>query len=229
MAPRNGHKVFGVGERPVVAGLVGPTVVTEEMDPRSVTGELLPPERPAVAGAVEKRVWQYTAGRICARRALARLGLPEETPIVMGGDRMPIWPEGFVGSISHTDHWCAAAVARESDVRSVGIDLEGAKPFKEELWQRVCTVDERLWLEGLEEGRELMSKVLFCAKEAVYKCQYTITKQYLGFHGVSVRLGKGRFQAAFRDSVGEFQAGDTLEGRYLVRDDIIATACVLAA
>ena len=212
----------------MTAGLVAPAVATEEVDPRAVTGELLAAERPVVAGATEKRVQQYTAGRICARRALARLGLRDQTPIVMGSDRVPIWPDGFVGSISHTDHWCAAAVARSSDIRSIGIDLEGCEPLKEELWQRVCTVDERTWLEGLAKDRGLMGKVLFCAKEAVYKCQYTITREYLGFHGVSVHLGGGRFRAAFQREVGEFQEGDTLEGRYLVRDDLVATACVLA-
>ena len=79
------------------------SVVTEELDPRAVNEGLLPEERGAVAKAVPKRVAQFTAGRVCARRALAQLGNTEPVPILMGEDRAPQWPAGYVGSISHTD------------------------------------------------------------------------------------------------------------------------------
>ncbi|MGB9339661.1 MAG: 4'-phosphopantetheinyl transferase superfamily protein, partial [Polyangiales bacterium] len=161
--------------------LVGPNVETEEVDPHTVQGGLLKAEEELVQGAARTRVEQFTAGRVCSRIALGRLGVAATTPIPRGEDRAPIWPAGFIGSISHTDSWCAAAVARSESVRSIGIDLESSAPLKEALWRRVCTASERDWLHELS-APGLTGKIVFSAKEAVYKCQYPISGQFLGFH-----------------------------------------------
>jgi 4'-phosphopantetheinyl transferase EntD len=133
----------------------------------------------------------------------------------------------MVGSISHTDSWCAAAVARALEVRSIGIDLELATPLKESLWRRVCTPKERDWLHELPAAG-LTGKILFSAKEAVYKCQYPITNKFLGFHAVEIELGDGSFRAIFQQEAGEFKPGDVMLGRYLVEEGLVATACELA-
>lgn len=214
--------------KPLFHQILSDDVETEEVDPHSVGGGLLKAEQEAVEGAAQSRIEQFTAGRVCSRIALGRLGVAATTPIVRGEDRAPIWPPGFVGSISHTDAWCAAAVAREQDLRSVGIDLEPATPLKEALWRRVCTRAER---ERLRERTSpgLMGKILFSAKESVYKCQYPITHQFLGFHAVEIELGDGEFRAVFRQEVREFQPGDVVTGRYLVEDGLVASACELRA
>ena len=129
--------------KPLFHRLLSDDVETEEVDPHAAGGGLLRPEREAIEGAAQSRVEQFTAGRVCSRIALGRLGLAATTPIERGEDRAPIWPSGFIGSISHTDTWCAAAVARLGDIRSLGIDLESATPLKESLWRRVCTTEER--------------------------------------------------------------------------------------
>lgn len=214
--------------KPLFHRLLSDDVETEEVDPHSVGGGLLRAEREAVEGAAQSRIEQFTAGRVCSRIALGRLGVAATTPIVRGEDRAPIWPPGFVGSIAHTDAWCAAAVAREEDLRSIGIDLEPATPLKEALWRRVCTSAER---ERLREGPDpgLRGKILFSAKESVYKCQYPITHQFLGFHAVELELGEGEFRAVFRQAAGELQPGDVMTGRYLVEDGLVASACELRA
>ena len=214
--------------KPLFHRLVSEDVETEEVDPHSVGGGLLSAERDAIEGAAQTRVEQFTAGRVCSRLALARLGVAATTPIERGEDRAPIWPRGFTGSITHTDTWCAAAVAQLGELRSLGIDLESATPLKEALWRRVCTPEEREWLRELPDpGR--MGKVLFSAKEAVYKCQYPLTSQFLGFHAVQVEVGDGSFHAVFRQEVGEFKPGHEMSGRYLVEDGLVATACELRA
>jgi 4'-phosphopantetheinyl transferase EntD len=213
--------------RPLFDRLLGPSIETEEMDPHTVQRGLLKAEWEAVAGAAKTRIEQYTAGRVCSRIALSRFGIAATTPILRGEDRAPIWPPGFVGSISHTDSWCAAAVARAEEARSIGIDLEPATPLKESLWRRVCTPKEREWLHELSAAG-LTGKILFSAKEAVYKCQYPITNKFLGFHAVEVELGDGSFRAIFQQEAGEFQPGDVMSGRYLVEDGLVAAACEFA-
>ncbi len=212
--------------KPLFHRLLSDDVETEEVDPHTVGGGLLPAEREAIEGAAQTRVEQFTAGRVCSRLALARLGVAATTPIVRGEDRAPIWPPGFIGSISHTDAWCAAAVARRADMRSLGIDLEQATPLKEALWRRVCTPNERERLRS-EPDPGLMGKILFSAKEAVYKCQYPITMQFLGFHAVEVEIGEGTFHATFQQEAGAFKPGTEMSGRYLVEDGLVATACEL--
>ncbi|MEM7435734.1 MAG: 4'-phosphopantetheinyl transferase, partial [Myxococcota bacterium] len=108
----------------VFGRLLGSPLAIEELDPRIHVGALLPEEASIVAGAVPRRVSEFTAGRTCARQALSKLKGPSGYALLQGEDRGPIWPTGFVGSITHADFWCAAAVARESDVRAVGIDIE---------------------------------------------------------------------------------------------------------
>jgi len=212
--------------QPLFRRLLGPNVETEEVDPHTLQGGLLRSEVALVDGATRTRVEQFTAGRVCSRLALGRLGVAATTPILRGEDRAPIWPPGFIGSISHTDTWCAAAVARTENVRSLGIDLESSTPLKEALWRRVCTPKEREWLHELP-APGLTGKIVFSAKEAVYKCQYPLSNQFLGFHAVEVTLGDDSFEAVFRQEAGGFRPGDVISGRYLVEEGLVATACEL--
>lgn len=206
--------------------LLGPNVETEEVDPHTVQGGLLKSEEALVDGAAQTRIEQFTAGRVCSRIALGRLGVAATTPVLRGEDRAPIWPPGFIGSISHTDTWCAAAVARTDDIRSLGIDLESSTPLKEALLKRVCTPKERDWLHQLP-APGVTGKIVFSAKEAVYKCQYPLSTQFLGFHAVEVELGDDSFQAVFQQEAGVFKPGDVVSGRYLVEEGLVATACEL--
>ena len=204
--------------QPLFRRLLGPAVETEEVDPHTVQAGLLKSEAALV---------EVAAGRVCSRIALGRLGVAATTPILRGEDRAPIWPTGFIGSISHTDTWCAAAVARTEDVRSLGIDLESSTPLKETLLKRVCTPKERAWLRTLP-APGVTGKILFSAKEAVYKCQYPLSEQFLGFHAVEIELGDESFEAVFQQEAGWFKPGHVISGRYLVEEGLVAAACELA-
>lgn len=75
-----------------------------------------------VASAAPSRCAELLSGRACAHRAMRVLGAPE-VPIGRD-DRRPVWPDGFVGSITHCAGYRAAAVARDEDVFTIGIDAE---------------------------------------------------------------------------------------------------------
>ena len=42
----------------------------------------------------------------------------------MGEDRAPQWPHGIVGSITHGAGWAGVVVARQSEWRGLGLDIE---------------------------------------------------------------------------------------------------------
>ncbi len=207
-----------------------PAVCTAEMDPRHAEGALFPEEAAKIARAVEKRRREFVAGRLCARRAMADLGLPA-APIVAGEDRAPIWPDGVIGTITHTDTWCAAAIARAGrGVRALGLDVEPDTPLKSNLLRTIALPEERALIEARPEPeRGLLGKLLFSAKECAYKCQYPLTREFFGFQGMRVHLDVpgGAFVAVFQREAGAFRPGDELRGRLVVAEGYVMTAMAL--
>lgn len=205
-------------------------VGTAEMDPRSTGSALFPEEESAIAGAVPKRRLEFAAGRTCARRAMATIGEPP-APIPQRADRAPQWPLGLVGSISHTNTWCAAAVARTSDgVLALGIDIEPFEPINPELLRIICLPEERDFIAGRPaEERGLLAKTIFSAKECAYKCQYALSHTFLGFHAMHILLDLpgNTFIAVFQRDAGPFAAGQKLPGRFLVDQGYVIAAMVL--
>jgi 4'-phosphopantetheinyl transferase EntD len=147
-------------------------------------------ERAVVARAVPKRRHEFASGRACARDALTQLGHPP-APLLPGPDRVPLWPAGVVGSISHSATCAWAAVARSQDLLSIGVDLEGDAPLDPELWPLVATPPELPGATGASMKR------LFCAKEAAFKCWFTAGGgRILEFQEMTIRWGPdGRFVA----------------------------------
>jgi 4'-phosphopantetheinyl transferase EntD len=147
---------------------------------------LLAPEETFVQQAVEKRVREFRAGRACARRGMARLGV-QNFALLKGPDRDPIWPGGIVGSITHCAGFVAAAVAPSDSIRGLGLDAEPSETLGENLVPMICTPTERDWL--AHEGHD-WAKALFSAKEAVFKCLYPVTRAWMDFHDVSLTFDR---------------------------------------
>lgn len=214
---------------PPIADLFPDVVVCEAIDPAQseAEAELFPEEAALVARALDKRRREFAAGRLCYRRALARLGLPPRA-LVNDADRAPMWPEDVVGSVTHTRGLCAVVLAPADTMRSLGIDVEPSTPMRDALWRRIATADEQRRIEAssaIEPG--LMGKIVFSAKECFYKLQYPLTRQYLGFEDaeVAVDLEGGRFDVTFlRDAGDRFRRGDVLDGRFRIDDGYVVTA-----
>lgn len=218
----------------VLEGLLGGDVVTVEADlGRDALDELTPAEAAALPRAHEQRLLEFRGGRHCARAALARLGV-RDVAILRNEDRSPVWPAGFVGSITHTRTrergWCAAAVARSTDARAVGIDGEIDEPLERKLWSRILLPSEESFLLSQPDDlRGFLGKLVFSAKEATYKCQYSLTREFLDFSDVHVELdpNDSSFVAELKRTAGSFEKGFAFRGRYARRNGIIATAVAL--
>jgi len=213
----------------LAARLLPLPVRTAEMDPRMAGEDLLPGEEHAIARAVPSRRREFSAGRTCARQAMRALGA-RALPIPQGQDRAPVWPDGLVGSITHTQTWCAAAVARTEDgIRAIGIDVEPAEPLDAALLRIICVEEELEALAARPTERGLLGRLIFSAKESAYKCQYQLSRTLIGFHAMHIVLDEPaqRFSAVFRKDVAPFAKGDVLEGRYLVDRRFLMTAVTL--
>lgn len=149
---------------------------------------LWPGEAEAVARAVPARRQEFAAGRGCIRAAMAELGLPQH-PIYMGPDRAPQWPLGLTGSLAHGAGQCVALVARQADSAGLGVDIEPDVPLPPDVGAEVLNDAEA----ALPEADH---RVVFCAKEAVYKAYYREFRTVWGFDAVAIRLlDMGRFEA----------------------------------
>jgi len=177
---------------------VGPTLIQFVLPPQVSAVEahgddpdpvLCAEEEELVAAATPGRRAEFATTRRCARDALAHLGhLP--TPIGQGPRREPLWPDGTLGSLTHCARYRAAAVALRSTLTGLGIDAEPHEPLPPGVDRLVVVQDERPMLARLHAGRPdvYWDRVLFCAKEAVYKAWYPAARTWLGFDDVSVTL-----------------------------------------
>lgn len=196
---------------------------------------LFPEEREAVRRAVGRRRAEFATGRHAARRLIAALGV-EPGALPVAPDRSPVWPAGVVGSISHTEGLCAVAVASSRAVRSIGLDVEGGGPLAADLFRLVLTPRELAHLEergGPSRGgpsRGELAKVVFSAKEALYKLQHPITRMFLGFMDVEVELdpAAGRFRAEILKSEAAAALGPSaLKGFFLLTGGWVVSGMVL--
>jgi 4'-phosphopantetheinyl transferase EntD len=190
---------------------------------------LFPEEEAAIAKSVDKRRREFSTARACARAALARLGLPP-APIVPGDKRAPQWPPGVVGSITHCAGYRACAVARDRDVVTIGVDAEPHDTLPDGVLGAVAADGERAALAALARARPEVhwDRMLFCAKESVYKAWFPLARRWLGFEDARIDIDPvaGTFRATLLVE-GPVVNGAPLrgfEGRWLVGNGLILAA-----
>jgi 4'-phosphopantetheinyl transferase EntD len=170
---------------------------------------LFPDEAAAVARAVAKRRREFAFGRACARAALGA-----SVAIAVGQGGAPIWPAGVSGSITHTDDYAAAVVARTGHI---GIDVE--------LLARIADVAGLAERVALASERHVPVGVVFSAKESVYKCLYPTAGQFLEFADVELAFDRDGFRVL--RATGYANASGVL-GRFAISHDRVATVAWLA-
>jgi 4'-phosphopantetheinyl transferase EntD len=211
---------------PLIGALLGGPIEAVELREGEPADPLLPAEAALLDEVVESRRRHFAAGRHCAHRALERLGVPD-AQILVGPDRAPLWPEGIVGSITHCETYAAAAVARRDDVAALGIDAEPHAPLPEGVPRLVVGEAERDWLESAG-GSTCWDRVLFSAKESVFKAWSPLTDSWLGFKDAEVSLSPrdGTFRARLLVPGPEVAGGPLtrLDGRFAVHDGLVLTA-----
>jgi len=213
----------------VLDELLPAAVVCEERFDDPPDAVLLEGEGDAVARAVERRRREYTTTRHLARAALQRLGVPP-VPLRRGLMGEPLWPDGVVGSLTHCDGYRAAAVAHRAGVVAVGIDAEAHAPLPDEVPSIVLSGDERTLVERLTRQAPAVcwDRLLFSAKESLFKAWYPQTGRWLEFEDAAVDVDpeSGVFRAHVRAPATPMWR-EGVEGRWLVRGPLLLTAVVI--
>ena len=203
-----------------VAALFPMPVAAAEMGDAVQVPLVLAEERQYLRCALPGRRRDFAAGRACARHAVAMLG--SGGTIGRHGDGGPRWPEGIMGSISHTEGLCAAVACRIGKHIGLGLDVERLSPLDDEVLDEYCTAPERSFLDALPaRNSQVMAIALFSAKEALYKCQHPLTGRWLEFRDVTLRLrtGGGIELAGWPAAVADLH----FAGRYRIEDEHVMT------
>lgn len=211
--------------------LPAPVVTAEAFDDAPVS-EMYPEEWALVSGAVPKRQKEFGTVRRCARSALCELGIAP-APLLPGPKREPLWPAGIVGAMTHCAGYRAAAVARSADVRTVGLDAEPHLPVDDPgVIDLITLPEERTQLRRLAGAQPEVcwDRLVFSAKESVYKAWYPLTHRWLGFEDALLTLDPS--DATFTAQLlvpGPVIDGTELtafSGRWLIGSGLVVTAIV---
>ncbi|WP_255955040.1 4'-phosphopantetheinyl transferase family protein [Streptomyces odontomachi] len=193
---------------------------------------LFPEEAALVARAVPERRQEFATVRACARRALGRMGLPP-APLVWARRGAPVWPDGIVGSMTHCKGFRGAAVARSADVASVGIDAEPDQPLPAGVLDAIALRKEAIWLRELTDCHPgvCWDRLLFSAKESVYKTWFPLTRRELDFDEAEIRIDPltGTFTARLLVPCPTVDGRPvhSFTGRWLARRGLVVTGITL--
>jgi len=199
--------------------------VFSEKPPENI--DLLAAENGAAKAMRPGRLREFVHGRGCARRALARLGIPA-CPIPVGDGRAPVWPEQIVGSISHCGEYAAAVAAYRIDTQGLGVDLETTDRLDRPLLKIICRPEELLWLNESESDYTL-DKLFFSAKESLFKCVWPTVQRFIDFQEIEIglNLADNTYTAVSHNAELPDDLIRRVCGKYTLNDELIITTAYL--
>ena len=138
-----------------------------------------------VRRAVRKRKAEYLAGRYLGELLLRRNGL--RSSITIGRHRQPLWPKGWVGSITHTDNRAISCIADAGQVGLLGVDLERwlSDRVAEDISATLINSREDQVLQGSWTRARALT-LIFSAKESFFKAVYPAVGYYFDFDCVEL-------------------------------------------
>ncbi len=170
---------------------------------------LFPEEEYLVRRAVLKRRNEFALARTCARRALTNIGVAP-CSILSTSDREPVWPQGLVG-----------------------IDAEINSPLPDGVLAVIASPAERSAVaqltDALPDHGVCWDRLLFSAKESVFKAWFPIAKRWLDFRDAEVTIDPvgGTFAAELL--VDNPPTGRWLNGRFGLSGSHLLSAVLLRA
>lgn len=181
-------------------------------------------EEALIEHASAHRVKEFTLGRSAAKRALAQHSGQKTTDIaiVKTSNGLPFWPEGVVGSISHSQNTAIAVCAAQAHCKALGVDIETIRAVNPRIEKKILTQNESLDDWGGNHNQALVT--LFSVKESIYKAACSLAGQVIEFKNFSVTpLANNAFICDVSEWVN--RPNTVIEGRYeCMQDTVISLA-----
>lgn len=135
-----------------------------------------------------KRRQEFIAGRLCAQHALRQFMPLANPPSRLPDSRLPAWPNGSCGSISHSHGRAVAVAASEQQWLGLGIDIERliTQQRAEKLRNYLLTDAETQLPAPLGWQQHELLTCIFSAKESLFKLLNPLTNCYFGFQDAQV-------------------------------------------
>lgn len=166
---------------------------------------LLPEEAKCLSPKASKgRREQFLMGRAASHKALKTI--KRDGPLLRGVHGEPCWPDGIVGSLSHTDKIAVAAVASKDHFYALGIDLEDTdRVLKADIAARITLPEEHSWIKEVSNEEILRTYLLFSAKECVYKAFFPLSFKHIGFRDALLRWmpNENAFEVTMLNDINE--------------------------
>ncbi|MBB5884435.1 phosphopantheteinyl transferase, albicidin synthetase [Xanthomonas sp. LMG 8992] len=193
-------------------------------------------QQPAsIARSVRKRQAEYLAGRRAALAALRDAG-STATDLPIGADRAPAWPDGFLGSLSHTDGLAVAiALPASAGARGIGLDVERvvAEDQLEAIRSVALDASDCAALAALAHvrGWPYALTLGFSAKESFYKAAAATVGRFFDFDALRIEgcdPGSGSVDTRIATPLAPaLPAGQAHRLRWVeVQPDLLLTSCV---
>ncbi|MBK3867715.1 4'-phosphopantetheinyl transferase superfamily protein [Pseudomonas stutzeri] len=219
---------------PLPVGLPGVRLLSTQFDPALLTPDDFVRWRIPVPKGIGKRQTEFLAGRLCACEALHRLTGMRFVPTV-GEDRAPQWPVGVVGSITHGAGWAGVVVARQTNWRGLGLDIERmlAAGRADRLASEILTSRELAIHapQGDSERAELVTRT-FSLKESLFKALYPLVKRRFYFQDAEVLETTPEGHARLRllvDLSETWHRGIEIDGQFVIFDGYLLSLVSIPA
>lgn len=178
-----------------------------------------------------KRRLHFTLGRLCALKALKRVGYTGSFKIQRKGTA-PVWPDLYIGSISHCEVGVIAVAAPCRDIWALGLDIEGRGRIKEQTSRIVRTNEDILKTSAMSES-DLLT-LIFSGKEAFYKTLYPRVNKFFGFDSaaiIAINEKDSSFTLKLLRDIGgdECRAGQEFTGRFFISEEYLVTCFEISA
>lgn len=141
----------------------------------------------SIEKSVIKRQAEYLAGRILAQRILIGSG-HFDNELKIGSAREPLWPKGFIGSISHSDNIALVIAAKANQYNLIGCDVEPLLSLEliEEIKLTVLLSEELPFLNAKNSCKQEVFTLIYSAKESLYKALYPKVGYFFDFYAAKV-------------------------------------------
>jgi 4'-phosphopantetheinyl transferase EntD len=118
---------------------------------------------------------------------------------------------------------------QESGVSALGVDIERMGRVVPELWPQLMRDEELSRLQTLSaRERDVSATLIFSAKEAFYKAQYSLTGTWVDFGDAAIELLIDSFVVHVKNTALPIaQHSRTFKGRYFVSAEQVVTALAI--